>query len=162
MPCETGALVRRLLKAETRMCGIIRKSTAVQTWETTASLLHFAVSSQLGEECIVFLSGQTEESLVSVTLWWTFNTFQRQFADASGTYLFKYTDDRLITPDWRGEKIMYLLNIKPSISSIPSFCATWFFFKMFWGRLTKELCLELQQLTDVCATLLLLVHYIGP
>lgn len=96
--------MRRLLKAETRMCGIIRKSTAVQTWETTGSLLHFAVSSQLGEECIVFLSGQTEASLVSVTLGWTLNTFERQFADATKTYLFKYTDDRLITPDRRRKK----------------------------------------------------------
>lgn len=47
------------------MCGIIRRSTAVQTW-TTGRLLHSAISSQLRER-VVFLS-EPEDSLVSLIL----------------------------------------------------------------------------------------------
>lgn len=82
--------MRKLLKAETRMCGIIRKSTAVQTWETTGSLLHFAISSQLREECIVFLSEQIEDSLVSLILGLTLNTFKGQFVDGVNLFILIY------------------------------------------------------------------------
>lgn len=74
--------MRRLLKAETRMCGIIRKSTAVQTWETTGSLLHFAISSLLRVECIVFLSEQIRDSLVSLILGATLNSYKGQSVDS--------------------------------------------------------------------------------
>lgn len=82
--------MRRLLKAETRMCGIIRKSTAVKTWETTGSLLHFAISSQLREECIVFLSEQTEDSLLSLILGSTLSTFKGQFGEGVNFFILVY------------------------------------------------------------------------
>lgn len=72
------------------MCGIIRKSTAVQTWETTGSLLHFTISSQLREECIVFLSEQIEESLVSLIFGLTLNTFRGQFVDGVNLFIQTY------------------------------------------------------------------------
>lgn len=68
------------------MCGIIRKSTAVQTWEATGSLLHFTISSQLKEECMEFLSEQIEDSLVSFISGSTFSTFKVKFVDGANLF----------------------------------------------------------------------------
>lgn len=76
--------MRRLLKAGTRMCGIIRRSTAVQTW-TTGRLLHSAISSQLRER-VVFLS-EPEDSLVSLILG---NTSKGQFVDGVSLFILSY------------------------------------------------------------------------
>lgn len=80
--------MRRLLKAETSNVWHYQEKHCCTNLGDHRQSPPF--SSQLGEECIVFLSEHTQDPLVSLILGLTLNASKGQFADAVDLFILTY------------------------------------------------------------------------